>query len=356
MGIWRLGEKLERIEFSPIESEAKLEDTLVGDIRILSPGLLLIGRQVTTAFGKFIDILAMDADGNLVVVELKRNRTPREVVAQLLDYASWVQGLSYDQIAAIYKENHAKDFEGGFADKFGQSPPEKLNDSHELIVVSAELDPSTERIIGYLSNNHGVPINAVFFRYFKDGENEYLSRSWLVDPTAAETNVEKLTREKGGAKEAWNGRDFYVSFGGTTDRSWQDALRYGFISAGGGRWYTQTLYNLKQGHRVWVNLPGTGYVAVGDVTGTAQPLRDFNVEVDGKEVKLLDAPRDGYRRGEHLDDDDLTEHLVPIRWIKAVPEDQAYWEKGLFAKQHSACKLRNRFTLERLGRYFEVDD
>jgi RecB family endonuclease NucS len=102
LGIWKLGKKLEKISFSTIDSEHKVEATLAQDIAILPPGLMLLGRQIATAHGKFIDLLAMDADGNLSIIELKKNRTPREAVAQLLDYASWVQSLSYDDISAIY--------------------------------------------------------------------------------------------------------------------------------------------------------------------------------------------------------------------------------------------------------------
>ena len=45
----------------------------------------------------------MDADGKLVVIELKRDRTPREVVAQLLDYGSWIRTLGDEDIAAIFE-------------------------------------------------------------------------------------------------------------------------------------------------------------------------------------------------------------------------------------------------------------
>lgn len=41
-------------------------------------------------------------DGALVLIELKRDRTPREVVAQALDYACWVEKLEAEDIAAIY--------------------------------------------------------------------------------------------------------------------------------------------------------------------------------------------------------------------------------------------------------------
>lgn len=80
-----LGNSLERVQFTPMPSECRLENILAEDISILEQNLLLLGCQVPTNFGKFIDLLAMDADGKLVVIELKRDQTPREVVAQFLD-------------------------------------------------------------------------------------------------------------------------------------------------------------------------------------------------------------------------------------------------------------------------------
>ena len=34
----------------------------------------------------------------------------------------------------------------------------------------------------------------------------------------------------------------------------------------------------------------------------------------------------------------------------------SYWEKGMFANQNSACKLRQEFTLQRLAAHFGVDE
>lgn len=181
--------------------------------------VMLVGRQIATSYGKFIDILAMDVSGNLSIIELKKNRTPREVVAQLIDYASWVQSLSYEDIAAIYTEkNPGKKLEEGFDSTFGASLPEQINQSHELIIVASELDPSTERIISYLANNFGVPINAVFFRFFRDEGRDYLARTWLIAPEEVERKASKSRGKKG--SEAWNGRDFYVSLGEGEHRNW----------------------------------------------------------------------------------------------------------------------------------------
>jgi hypothetical protein len=357
VGIWRIGEQLTRMEFRKLESEAKLEEIIAADLSLVAPGLMLIGRQVATAFGKYIDILAMDRDGNLVVIELKRDKTPREVIAQTLDYASWVEGLSYDDISKIYAEkNNGLNFEAGYSDAFEASPPENLNESHRMIVVAAELDTSTERILNYLNDSYGVPINTVFFRYFKDNKNEYLTRTWLIDPQEAEEKTSKVSVKK--KQEVWNQRDFYVSLGEHEGTNWDDCRKYGFVCGSGGSWYTQTLNHLFPGARVFVNIPGVGfgYVGVGTVTETSVPIKDFKVNLGDKEVPILKAPLVATQMGKNADDPEMCHYLVRVEWIKAVPREEAYWEKGLFASQHTACRLRNQFTIERLTRHFGIED
>lgn len=355
LAVWRLGEQAERVVFSSMDSESRLEDLLADDLSVISPDLMLLGRQVATAFGKFIDLLAIDSEGNLSVIELKRNRTPREVVAQVLDYASWVQSLSYEQVTDIYEEKHpGQKFETGFAETFGGNPPEQVNQSHELVIVASDLDPSTERIIGYLGSNYGVPVNAVFFRHFVDDGNEYLTRTWLIDPQEAEAKASRSTSRKGG--EPWNGRDFYISLGEGDHRNWEDCRRYGFVSGGQGKWYSQTLKLLFPGARVFVNLVGKGFVGTGTVVGERTAAKDFVVDVDGTPTPLFDAPLSARNMAENADDPELCEYVVPVEWTKTLDREEAYWEKGLFAVQHTACRLRNQFTIERLVQHFGLED
>ena len=49
-------------------------------------------------FDKVVDILAVDETGNLVVIEVKRGQSPRDVVAQALEYASDVASWEYAQL------------------------------------------------------------------------------------------------------------------------------------------------------------------------------------------------------------------------------------------------------------------
>ena len=70
-----------------METENLLEELLVRNPDMLMPGLTLVGRQTPTESGN-LDLLGVDADGRLVVFELKRERLRRDAVAQIIDYCS----------------------------------------------------------------------------------------------------------------------------------------------------------------------------------------------------------------------------------------------------------------------------
>jgi hypothetical protein len=351
MALWRLeGDRVIPIASSSIDSERRLEEALERDISILGlDRLLVIGRQVPTRFGKFVDLLALGPQGDVYVIELKRDRTPRDVVAQALDYGSWVKDLDYEDLAGIFEAYLPRaGFDDAQLEAFGQLP-EDINSSHHLVIVASELDPSTERIVGYLSDQ-ALPINVVFFRYLKDGQNEYLARSWLADPEQVEARATKK-------KRPWNGRDFYVAFGEGGYRRWEDAVRFGFVSGGGKKWYSQSLFALQPEHRVFVHIPSKGYVGVGRVTESAQRATSFLVPTSSGEVSILEATG---LEAPNMDHDpegsDRCEYVVRVEWLVAHPRTDAFWEKGLFANQNTATKLRDSHTLQRLEQHFGLQD
>src|SRR4051812_18253033 len=106
-GIWRIDSGLNPVSFGTMDFESRLEEILEKDISIASPNWMIIGRQVHTDWGARIDLLAIDQQGYLVVIELKRNKTPRDILAQALDYGSWVKTLKSDRIAKIYSDYRA---------------------------------------------------------------------------------------------------------------------------------------------------------------------------------------------------------------------------------------------------------
>lgn len=355
IGLWKInGSEAVPVPSSSLGKEGRLEEILERDITILGLDILLIvGRQVRTTWGKLIDLLCIDAEGDLFVIELKRDRTPREVVAQALDYGSWVKDLGHADLAEIFTDykpsEDSESFEATFEARFGRPLPDEINQNHRLIIVASELDSSTERIIDYLSDFE-IPINAVFFRYLKDGEDEYLARSWLIDPGAVEA---KATPKK---RRPWNQRDFYISFGHGPQRQWEDARKYGFVAGGGDPWYSRTLNSLKEGHRVFVHIPGEGYVGVGTVIGTTRPVTHFRVAAaSGVDIPILEAQVTAPEMGHDLEDHEKCEYLVPIEWIKTVPQSERFWEPGLFANQNTAARLRDTETIARLEQHFGLN-
>jgi hypothetical protein len=151
-------------------------------------------------------------------------------------------------------------------------------------------------------------------------------------------------------RRPWNGRDFYVVLGG---RDWDDCQRFGFISAGGGRYYSKPLEQLHPGARVFAYMPGNGYVGVGQVTESARPVTEFQVDVGGERKPILEAPYSDENLERDRDDPERCEYLVRVDWLARLPLEEAVWEAGLFANQMTVCKLRDQvtidFVLERLG-------
>jgi hypothetical protein len=315
---------------------------------------MVIGRQYITDFGGRIDLLGIDSTGDLHLFELKRDKTPRDIVAQTLDYASWVADLSYERITAIFDAyTPGVGLGEAFATRFKDSLPDPINTQQHLYIVASELDSSTERIVTFLNKRYAVPLNAIFFRYLVDDEREYLARTWLIDPRDVE--AQQVRSGTNSRRPPWNGEDFYFSAGESMHRNWDDMVKYGFVSGGGGRWYSRTLDLLKPGNRVFACIPGTkarGYVGVAEVIEPAVPVADFKVEVNGSWEPVLTQPLAAPMMGEFADDPEKSEYLVRVKWLEARPRDKAVWTAGMFANQNTVCALRDPFTLEQLRKAF----
>lgn len=362
-GIWKLasssGEPPQKLRPAGLADEGLLEEQIMQDASILNQDWLLIGRQVRTAFDKLVDLLAIDANGTVIVIELKRDKTPRDVVAQTIDYASWVVTLADYQLVDIYQEfaerydrPHATLGEA-FEAKFNTALDSvTLNESHQLVVVATRLDASSERIITYLNQHAQLSINVMFFAAFEDGGNRYLSRAWMIDPDEPGQPTARKTR-----KEPWNG-EFYASFG--DDRPWELARRYGFIAGGGAAWYSKTLDMLSEGDRVWINIPKTGYVGVGEVIGPRCRADEYHFDTDRGPHMLQDIVSDQEYPHLHLyDDDEEAEYLVPVRWLYTVSREDAFSEVGLFGNQNTVCKPTTpkwSHTVERLKQVWQISN
>ena len=357
VGIWRIDEGANPVFLTGMDLEKRLEDVIANDISILDDQLMVIGRQVSTSYGTSIDLLAIDEEGDLIVIELKRDKTPRDIVAQALDYGSWAHRLTTAEIEATFAD---------FQDSTDNAPapesladamkhrfkgvPEEFNARHRLLIVASTLDPRTERIVDYLREVHRVDINVALFQAFTDAEKQYIVRAWFSENKrlSSDDDIEAS------AEAEWNG-EWFVNVGEGEHRTWGDARRYGFISAGGAPRFEKAMKRLQVGDTIWAYVSRHGYVGCGEVHTEATRGDDFVVSLDGIDKPISECEIEAGRTFEEGHE----EWYVGVDWITAVPRDEAvfennrmYWHRGVSARpkapawQETIDSLRERWGIE----------
>jgi len=189
--------KLEPIETS-LGKEGRtepydLEPWIASNPSIIGSDIAIIGRQVISKSGP-IDLLGIDRSGNLVIIELKRDKIPREALAQAIDYASDVADWGIDKISETTSEYTNKTLEDFFGDVFPDVDVETLNvnSTQRIILVGFSAESSLERMIEWLSDGFGVNINAVVLKYIKTTNGaELLAKTSIISEELEKERVQK---------------------------------------------------------------------------------------------------------------------------------------------------------------------
>jgi hypothetical protein len=167
-----------------------------GAPEILGDDIALIGRQVK-AGGGTLDLIGIDGDGNVVIVELKRDKVPRDAVAQAIDYASDVASWNTEQLDEICREQRKKSLRDYLDERFGQEAPDEISiENIRILLVGFPRigDERAERMVGWLSEQFDVPINMLVLGYLKSNSGDELLLRTATLPEG--TDVEKATRTK----------------------------------------------------------------------------------------------------------------------------------------------------------------
>ena len=138
------------------------------------------------------------------------------------------------------------------------------------------------------------------------------------------------------------------------DKSWPDALKYGFLSAnigGSGRY----LKNIQEGDVVYCHIAGSGFVGIGICTATAVPMSEFMVSVDGTmlPIKDVDWLKPTYKDALKVDQ----EIFIRVDWKNYVEEQSdGYWEKGMTSIPLVAYMLNDPTTHRKVRQHFGYKD
>jgi hypothetical protein len=129
-----------------------------------------------------------------VVIELKRDRLPREALAQAIDYASDVATWSVEKISEVCTSNTGKTLEEIFEEQFPDIELESINinSTQRILLVGFSIEASLERMIEWLSDGYSVNINAIVLSYIKTfGGDEILMRTSIISEELEQERVKK---------------------------------------------------------------------------------------------------------------------------------------------------------------------
>ena len=198
--IWSVdGKQASPIEpIDRMELERDLEDILVRKPELLMSGLKLVGRQMQTGSGP-LDLLGVDEEGKLVVFELKRGTLSRDAVAQVIDYASYLQSLEASELYELIQGNSGKNciekienFEAWYRENPEWEDLESLRPVR-MVLVGLGGDDSTKRMVDFLSKTGGTDIVLLTFQAFKQADKTLLARQVVSE-----------TKRKPNARERWS--------------------------------------------------------------------------------------------------------------------------------------------------------
>jgi len=173
-----------------------LEEWIASNPEILGEDIAIIGRQITTRSGP-LDLLGLDRDGNMVIIELKRGKLPREALAQAVDYASDIARWDLEKISEISSKYTGKSLDDFISETFGDEIVVEninINQLQRILLVGFSIEDSLERMIEWLSDNFKLNINAIILHYIKTkSDAEFLSRTFIIPEEVEKERTRKFS-------------------------------------------------------------------------------------------------------------------------------------------------------------------
>ncbi|MFG0252360.1 MAG: hypothetical protein ACF8NJ_05740 [Phycisphaerales bacterium JB038] len=222
------------------------------------------------------DLLALDASGRLIVIEVKRGRSDRTCVGQLLEYSAKWAKADYDAMnaeAQKYPAWKGGDLHARFCEfvEIDDFPKAELGAELRTIVVAPESDENLRRVIEWL-RECGVPIEFISVSVFVDGED----RPRMLETEGAMSTGGESPSESWGGHWIFNTNE--TNAPGAYARMFERnvAAIYGYPSG------PKTLEGGSEGETVMAYVNQQGLRAVGTiVSGAVEPGKGVFLDPSG---------------------------------------------------------------------------
>lgn len=349
-----------------ITERGDLQRLLRANISVVAPDALVISEEFAEwdESRRRIDLLGVDKNGNLVVIELKRDDEGAHMELQAIRYAAMVSGMTFARAAVVfqtYLDRHAagQDAQGQLLDFLGWDEPREDDFARDIRIVLVAADFGKELTTAVLwLNERDLDIRCVRMKPYANGDQTLVDVQQIVPlPEAAEYMVrvrEKAATVRVAARDEDTGYWFMNTGdkGNNTNRSWEACRKYGFMAAGGGRRWSEPMKHLKVGDKLFAYLSGHGYVGLGEVTAEAKSFNEF--VPDGEPKTLPNLPLTENCQEEQTTDPEKVFLCVKVKWTN--PLDRGDAVRRDLARMGTLNKIRRPDLVAELLKTFDPDN
>lgn len=127
--------------------------------------LFRVARQAKTRTGGKPDIVALDVDGNVHVIEIKRD-VDRSQLAQCLEYAGWAKNAGLDELAKLYHQGDEAFF-ADWVEFTSTESPRLVSGWPRLVLIARDIDRRTEDALDFLTDSD-LPITVLRVTIYED--------------------------------------------------------------------------------------------------------------------------------------------------------------------------------------------
>lgn len=194
--------KLEKTTFfnEKLRERYDIQEWVEKKPEIIEENLLIIGKEVPLPSDIRIDLLAIDKAANLVIIELKRDDSGRNVDWQAIKYASYCSNFTPTEIFRLYAEylGTTEDEAETIIEKFIDTDDfEELNKSQRIILISKEFHSDVISAVLWL-RDFGIEVSCVRFTpYIDETGNLFIAPTKIIPlPEAEDYLIKKEKKQK----------------------------------------------------------------------------------------------------------------------------------------------------------------
>lgn len=227
--------QLEVVNFSDLQVRERfdIEVWVKNNPFILKEDLLIISEQILLPSGRQPDLIALDKVGNLVIIELKRDDSGRDVYWQAITYAAQFSEYSFSDIIDMYEiflkksgieESNAKEK----IEEFIEEDLEDINQKQRMFIVSKEFHQDVLKASLWLLD-YGIDIKVVKLTPYKYTDDTIFLDSEVLIPTpGVEDYIERKAEKVKKADKSYNTPWWSLKKGNYSNEELKDRLSQSF--------------------------------------------------------------------------------------------------------------------------------